>query len=500
MSLGAGILGQSRASVVVEIGADLLKIFKMRESRGRMRHQLLKIVRIADLKQPLEEELPPLFKSMGIGSQSAATYLPRKLVTMRFLEVPSTDPKELEDMMRLQGIKQTPYSPDEVALAYTVVGSRPDGMSEVVLAFCQRKFVDERVNLLKMSGLKVHRVGVSTEGVVDWYLKNQPGKKGAASADPVILIDCDLSFSDVIFLRNEKFFYSKSVLAGGQQVVMDAEKGVANFCQEVKLTVDFALEETRLPLPRKGFLIAPVSEKDPLRSALESRLGFPIEVLNPGRGLDLPVTSKKKARGSVTLIPYDVDRAADTLVNRASVTPLIGFGRKKGDLLFDLLPEDLKLAFGLEQRSVQMLTTGILSLGLLAVIAFFVAGNFYKKKEYLETLQKEITKSQEAAFGIEEKLARTRLIEKVKNPDGTFLAYLRKISGVLPPEVYFNSVEFISEKEVVLKGNARQMSDVFDFAKALEEMKVFKGVKSDRVSKKKEGDQTLAEFEINCLL
>ena len=129
-----------------------------------------------------------------------------------------------------------------------------------------------------------------------------------------------------------------------------------------------------------------------------------------------------------------------------------------------------------------------------------MAGHFYKKKEYLKALDKEITKTSEYAESIESKLARTRLMEKVKNPETSFLNYLKQISGVLSPGVYFASIDFVSGDKVILKGYAGQMSEVFDFAKALEGLKLFKAVKSERVSKKKEGDKTLAEFEIDCLL
>lgn len=479
MTIFDRILHGRRASVVVEIGTDLLKIFQVREGRGSVQQQFLKVLKIADLKQPLEQELPAIFQSMGIWTRLVTTYLPRKLVTMRFFEVPSTDEGEVADMMRLQGIKQTPYAREEVAMAHALVGSRHEGMSDVVLAFCQRKFVDERVDLLERSGLKVHRVGVSTEGVVDWYYSKQADSGVRISKDLVVLIDQDLSFSDVIFCRDGKFLYSKSILSGSNQVSQGQDKGGELFCEEVMKAIEFTMEETQSEQPKKVVLIASSENGDSLRRALADKLQLPVEFYDPTSDLTLP---------------------EGALVQGGAVAALFGFGQHGEKFLFDMMPEDVKLSKSLEKRGLQMVTTTILALALLAVFGFYVAGSFYKKKDYLENLDREIAKTQEYAASIEEKLARIRLMEKVKNPDTTFLSYLKKITGVLAPGVYFSSIDYASDNQIVLKGYAGQMAEVFDFAKALEELKIFKAVKSERVSKKKEGDQVLAEFEIDCLL
>ncbi|MBI4365963.1 MAG: pilus assembly protein PilM [Deltaproteobacteria bacterium] len=463
-----------RAAVVVEIGTDLIKILRQRDA-----HPVINMVKIADCKQPLEEELPALLHAMGIARQPVTTYLPRKLVTMRFLEIPSTDEDEIAEMMRLQGIKQTPYSPEEVAMAHAVVGSRHEGMSDVVLAFCQRKFVEERVELLGRSGLSVERVAVSTEGVINWYLRNAPATDSTAADDLIALIDQDLSFSDVVFCRDGRFVYSKGILSGGHQLVMEPEQGIERFCQEVKLAIDFTMDEAKLAAPKQVILLASLEADATLRTALEARLGIPVTVRDPSQTIDIP---------------------SENLVKGGSVAGLVGFRQDKADLLFELMPEDMKLRRALEKRGVQMMTTALLAIGLLAAIGFLIAGNFYKKKEYARTLAEEITKTQEYATSIEEKLARTRLIEKVKNPQTSVLNYLKQAADTLTSGVYFNSIDFSADSQIVLKGNAAQMADVFAFAKALEELKLFKGVKSERVSKKKDGDQTIAEFEIKCLL
>ena len=463
---------------VVEIGTDLLKVYRCQEGGGK---HFLKTMRLADVKEPFQEELPAFLKSLGLRNQRVITYLPRKLVNMRFLEVPSTDPEEVADMIHLQGVKQTPYSREEVTLSHTIIGSRHDGHSDVVLAFCQRKFVDERIILLAKAGLKVDHMGVGSEGVLDWYLQNQTDEGFGIPQGLVVLIDCDSAFSDILFCQDGKFLFSRSIGLGSAQLTQASDEGVEPFCQEVLHAIELTHEEIKLPEPKKAVLIASFPVDPKLRGIVESKLGFSVEFLDPAASL-------KKETG----LPPEAAGGA--------LTPLLGFAQKKQGPRFDLMPEEVRLQLSVEQKGKQVIVTGALVLGFLAVISLLFAGHFYEKKNYLERLEKEIEKTEEIASRIEEKLVRTKLLKRTKNQETSFLYYLMKISGLLQGGIYFNSVEFTQGDKIVLKGHAGEMSEVFDFVKILEDAKIFAGVKSEHVSKKKSGDQVLADFEIICRL
>lgn len=466
-----------RSKFVVEIGADLLKVYRYQEGKGK---HFIKTVRIADVKEPFQEELPAMLESLGLRNQRVTTYLPRKLVNMRFLEIPSTDPEEVANIIHLQGVKQTPYSREEVTLSHTVVGSRHEGHSDVVLAFCQRKFVDERISLLEKTGLKIDQMGVSSEGTLDWYVQNQTEEGLGIPQGLVVLIDCDFAFSDILFCQDGRFLFSRSISLGSAQLSQDSNEGVEAFCQEVLRAIDLTQEEIKLSEPKKAVLLASLPANSKLRGALESKLGLSVESIDPALNL----------KGKTEFF----------LEKGGSLVPLLGFSQKKEIRLFDLMPEEARLRLSVEQKGKQMIATGALALGFLAVISLLSAGHFYEKKSYLEKLEKEIEKTEEIASRIEGKLVRTKLLQRTKNQEISFLHYLMKISALLPGGMYFDSIEFTQGDKILLKGHAGEMSEVFDFVKTLEDAKIFEGVKSEHVSKKKSGDQVLADFEIACRL
>lgn len=466
------------ANVVLEIGTDQLKVYIFKKGRRKPVH-FLKTVRLADLKGPLEGELPPLLHSFNIRHRRVVTYLPRNMVNMRLLTIPSTDTAEVNEMVKLQGITQTPYTRAEVIVSHTLIGSRREGYSDVVLAFCQRKFIDDRINLLSAAGLKVDQVGLSSPWVADWYFMNQASEGVQAQKGLLILIDCDFSFSDVIFCRDGKFLFSRSIVSGSSQLLQSPDQKVEEFCKEVLQALELTTEEFGMGEPKKVVLITSMPPNPALRAAIEKRLGLSVEFLDPTLSLKGEIRS-------------DVQPGV-------SLTPLIGCVQKRSSL-FDLLPEEARLRLAVEQKGREMITTGALALGLLAAVSLLFGGYFYQKKSYIEHLEKEINRTMQIAAEIEAKLIRTNLLERLKNTDTSLLANLEKISRLLPQGMYFNSIEYAHGDKVTLKGNAGEMSEVFDFVKSLEDSKSFKGVRSEQVSKKKSGDQVLANFVIICRL
>ena len=90
------------------------------------------------------------------------------------------------------------------------------------------------------------------------------------------------------------------------------------------------------------------------------------------------------------------------------------------------------------------------------------------------------------------------MIQNRTNADKSFLKYLKEISASIPHSVHFDSLDYMDGDKIILKGYAGEMSEVFEYAKALENLKIFKTVKSEQVSKKKMGDKNMSEFEIVC--
>ncbi len=87
--------------VVVEIGNDWLKILEYNPAQKGGLVTRASFVKLVQIKEPVTIALAKAFKNLKLSKQDVIVCIPRHLVTIRILEFPSTDPKEINDIARI---------------------------------------------------------------------------------------------------------------------------------------------------------------------------------------------------------------------------------------------------------------------------------------------------------------------------------------------------------------------------------------------------------------
>ena len=80
------------------------------------------------------------------------------------------------------------------------------------------------------------------------------------------------------------------------------------------------------------------------------------------------------------------------------------------------------------------------------------------------------------------------------------LKYLYEIHKLIPKEVTLTTITFDEADKIILRGQAQEMSDVFELITVLEESAYFQKVQTKHTRKKKIKDREVSEFEIACPL
>jgi len=70
------------------------------------------------------------------------------------------------------------------------------------------------------------------------------------------------------------------------------------------------------------------------------------------------------------------------------------------------------------------------------------------------------------------------------------------LQRVTPSGISISNIDINSKGEVILRGQAAQMSEVFKFISTLEKVEYFKEVKSRQTRKKKVKNKDTTEFEL----
>ncbi len=92
---------------------------------------------------------------------------PAHLTTVRLFTLPSTDSKEIRDIVELQAEKHTPYAKEEILTDFLIIESDPSGYSRVLVIISHQDVVHRGLRLVEGMGWTLDRVGFELEGLTN---------------------------------------------------------------------------------------------------------------------------------------------------------------------------------------------------------------------------------------------------------------------------------------------------------------------------------------------
>ena len=201
-------------ALLLEVSADWIKLIEVTaDRRGEVTLSRVHLEPV-DQETVVSDSLAAALKN-GFSRLPVLSCIPRQLINVRLLELPSTEPAEIADMVELQVGRQTPYSLNEILSGYKALGAIRQGTyTRVMLVIAQRRIVRERYYAIEGAGLAVERMTVSSEGVLNWLLYRT---RTQAPEKLVALLDVDSFFTHMIVVQHRKVVFTKSILWGAGQ-------------------------------------------------------------------------------------------------------------------------------------------------------------------------------------------------------------------------------------------------------------------------------------------
>lgn len=488
MGLGKTLLNKfssEKRVTVVEIGNDWLKISENRCSQGRVCITRLKFLKLAQIEEPVESALSRIFTELKLGRRSVIMYIPRHLMTVKTLDLPSTDSKEIADMLSLQAGRQTPYSKEEIVSSHRTVGVEKEGYTRVMLAIARRSIVSERVQTLKKAGIEVERVAMSSEGVYQWFKKAYMPDIKTSDARPIAVLDIDANYSDFIVIDKGAFIFTRNIFIGSNNLIEEFALWFDKFIEEVKRSIErYQMEAGKEPIT-KIYLSGAARNLKEFDSVLSARLDIPAETTDPAKNIQLP--------DSGAILKNEEYRYV-------SATSLFGASGKAGELEIDLTPGEMRISKFMKKKRSRLMLLGVLSASIVMMASILFIMTVYKKTAYAVFLKSKILRIESKASEIEDMSLKIDMIEKRLDASGSTLGILDEIHRLIPRNIYLTNLNIEEKRNVILKGRANAMSDVFKFVTILENSKIFENVKVSYATTKKEGGVEYADFEIFCLL
>lgn len=465
----------ARRAVIIEIGGDWLKILQTEGGRAGMTLSKMYLDRFANPSM-LPEIFVSAYRQHGFARIPVIISMPRQMTNIRMLELPSSDPDEIHDMVELQVGKQTPYSKEEIVYDYRILGGR-EGYTRVMLAIVQSVMVRETFAALEDAQIDVERVSVSTEGMLSLHSHFARGDMGLPGN--IVLLDVDSGHSDFIVMAAGHLVFSRSISMGAKQLFEDDPSLFKKFVSEVKRSLETCQSEIAGLDPARILVTGAGAQVPDLLAQIQQQVGVETEALD-----EIRCVKKMVATTSLDKPPY----------HTVSIAPLLGMGLAPDRLDFDLTPDWVKIRRRLVGKARSVTAMGVMLMGALFSLSLYTTlklsireTRFATIKEYLQKTHDDVDETQRHRDILEE-------ISKRCAMKSLPIQVMDELHAFTSEKLYLSSLDVDIDKGTLsLAGVADSWEDVSRLYDSMKQSKLFTKIKQDKRLENKR-----YQFTIEC--
>lgn len=453
---------------------NLIRIIKCLDNHGKKEFLSLVSQEIpAGIEEDrLFENFALALKAQGYNHNRIIVSVSRQNVTSRYIKVPSQKTEEIEKIISLQSPSYLPYTSEELITGYQVLSEDKYGYTHLALYVLHRVIVDRLINNFQKLKIKDFIITPSSYGLGNLF--NFCAEKTGSSC---IIIDYDFSEAEIAIMSAKKILFSRYVKLGQQQNVFRFLADEVNKTKEV-LSKDIA-----------GFSFGKIFVLSSLDNAREIALGLGKELGQPV--IFLPYVHKIKAtRGFL-----------GNLANaQSSFTSLIGLALKEVPLSLNLLPFEKKAELRKILFKKEKIRRVILFFGVILILGLAMFKNIDNRTGYLNLLKVELDKFEKEAGPLALLERRFEYLQERLDKSST-LDVLSEVFQYLPADISLTNLGYENGKQVILRGQAMNVSSVFNFISGLEKSKIAKGfnISIKYASKMQTAKGEVVDFEISCI-
>ena len=219
---------------------------------------------------------------------------------------------------------------------------------------------------------------------------------------------------------------------------------------------------------------------------LEYSFGMPVEIIDNLRSC--PVS--KQAEDSYGRL-QSKELAFSSLIGLA-----LEFPRHR----IELIPQELQIERGVQEKGKDLFTMGTLLVFILVLFSGIFWARLYNKERYLTQLKNRLTEIQANTDKINNMIGVIQTLKDRIRTRGIALNLIYEIHRLMSPEIHLASLSFKGDDSLILRGTSSSMSEIFNFVNKLEDSEYFKSVNTKYATKHKAAGAELSDFEISCPL
>ena len=471
-----------REFIGVDFDSNTLKVAHIRPGYNKMEIAHLFSWNINGFSDAdISKLLRSAFNDLKLKNYCIVNIVPSNLVITKNIEIPSSDPQEIKEIINLQAGRHTPYSREEIIVDYIDIGTYKHKYSKVLLVIVTRGAIKRQFDILTKAGFGLDNILFAPEGLV-WFVSKI--LKLETSNSPRSIVHIDESIADFVVIFNDRPVFVRSIPIGAQHLINERDKYEAKFVEELRRSLEAYQNESIEKNPDMVVLSGAVEDIKNLDVALNSGLHLPVKVEQYYKHFSIVSDALGKA---------PVNKHLSFLNVIASI-----LGRE--NIKVNLMPEEAKLSKLVEERGRDLIKAGIFVLTLLVLACFILVSKIYFKSSYLARLSAKEQELSKGADILEKNFAEIGLVRKYLSGRGYSLDVLNELYSLISLDIEAGDIKFDDQDRFSVRGVANSMSAVFSFVDRMEKSKYFKDVKTKYTTKRKEEGRDVTDFEIIAAL
>ena len=397
--------------------------------------------------------------------------LSRNKITVRRVDLPSQDPKEIEQMLGLYLIRQIPYHKEEVSWAYQNLGFDGISNSHLILAVALKNVFKNIVSAFVPMNILPESILMSSQGLVHYVADASRNKLTLPNS--YMILDIDSNYSDLVLVHNQKLGSSVVIPQGAEQLkdFSEKEKFAAEF-KQVLVALNSEIPDARC-------------EKIFLTGVANSQLVFVEGILAKDFNLKAQYLSTR-----------EYDNFLATGVKDISLSAILGFSSlvNKDDLKF-ILPE-IQIKKDMKFKLQQLMILGISLIYILIMLGGIALVRLIQKQSYATDLKNRAVVLGKSAKELEDITSKLKIARQYVDPKSSALTYLNGLNRLCPDNIVITNYSWELGKAFTVRGYALAIPDILDFTNTLGNSETFKGAQNRYTRRRKLKDRDVVDFEI----
>lgn len=387
----------------------------------------------------LDTALAAFIQRLGIADDTVITVLPRHLVTVRILNLPTHDPAEAESMIRFSAEEYVPYPADELIIQSAVLRREPGGESKVLAVLAHKDVLKAHLAPLRAAGIIPQRVLLSTA-----CLANAVAAAKAPGDQPYALANLASSGLEVLVFHGTKLLFGRAVAS--EQDWSARGEAAAQADEEMAIEVRGSLSAFRRE-----------SEDGEGADTVYLASDYPIALDERAESL-ANETGKECASAAFVNAIATGQQAPITALGAA----LAALGRATLDI--NLLPAEAARARTVAGAKELLKRAGYVAAGVAAALLLLFAQAYLQRASYIRELQGRLNAVAPDAAGLGEKQEQLRILRQ-QMKRGSSPLHMLAISADAAPEKSANITQF--------RYNINEGTDIFGRANSVDDVQAF---------------------------